>query len=75
MPAGRRSLLTPALVAELAERVERGESIGTAAKNVGASPRHTNIETTRRIYAGDWREAEERNALVLRQLAGAGIGQ
>jgi hypothetical protein len=29
---------------------------------------HTNIETTRRIYAGDWREAEERNALVLRQL-------
>jgi integrase len=36
---------------------------------------HTNIETTRRIYAGDWREAEERNALLLRQLADAGIGQ
>lgn len=36
---------------------------------------HSNIETTRRIYAGDWREAEERNALVLRQLIGAGIGQ
>jgi integrase len=36
---------------------------------------HANIETTRRIYAGDWREAEERNALVLRQLADAGIGQ
>lgn len=34
-----------------------------------------NIETTRRIYAGDWREAEERNAIVLRQLAEAGIGQ
>jgi hypothetical protein len=32
-------------------------------------------ETTRRIYVGDWREAEERNALVLRQLAEAGIGQ
>lgn len=36
---------------------------------------HANIETTRRIYAGDWRKAEERNALVLRQLAEAGIGQ
>ena len=36
---------------------------------------HSNIETTRRIYAGDWREAEERNALVLPQLAEAGIGQ
>jgi integrase/recombinase XerD len=36
---------------------------------------HANIETTRRIYAGDSREAEERNALVLRQLAEAGIGQ
>jgi integrase len=36
---------------------------------------HANIETTRRIYGGDWREAEERNALVLRQLAEAGIGQ
>jgi integrase len=36
---------------------------------------HANIETTRRIYAGDWREAEERNALVLRQMADAGIGQ
>jgi integrase len=36
---------------------------------------HSNIATTRRIYAADWREAEERNALVLRQLAEAGIGQ
>jgi hypothetical protein len=29
-----------------------------------------NIETTTRIYAGDWRDAEE-----LRRLAEAGIGQ
>ena len=36
---------------------------------------HANIETTRRIYADDWREAEERNAIVLEQLAQAGIGQ
>jgi integrase len=36
---------------------------------------HANIETTRRIYAADWRTAEERNALILRQLAAAGIGQ
>ena len=36
---------------------------------------HANIETTRRIYAADWREAEERNELLLRQLAEAGIGQ
>jgi integrase len=36
---------------------------------------HANIETTRRIYAADWRAAEERNALVLRQFAEAGIGQ
>jgi integrase len=36
---------------------------------------HSSIETTRRIYAGDWREAEERNEVVLRQLADAGIGQ
>jgi integrase len=36
---------------------------------------HANIETTRRIYAGDWREAEERNELLLRQLAEAEIGQ
>jgi integrase len=36
---------------------------------------HANIETTRRIYAADWREADERNAIVLRQLAEAGIGQ
>jgi hypothetical protein len=36
---------------------------------------HANIETTRRIYAGDWREASERNALVLRQMADAGLGQ
>jgi hypothetical protein len=32
MPAGRPSLLTPALVAELAERIERGEPLGTAAR-------------------------------------------
>jgi hypothetical protein len=36
---------------------------------------HSNIEVTRKIYAADWREAKERNALVLRQLANAGIGQ
>jgi integrase len=36
---------------------------------------HSNIATTRRVYAADWREAEERNTLVLRQLADAGIGQ
>jgi integrase len=36
---------------------------------------HKNIEITRRLYAADWREAEERNALLLRQLADAGIGQ
>ena len=36
---------------------------------------HANIETTRRVYAGDWREAEQRNEVVLRQLADAGIGQ
>jgi hypothetical protein len=33
------------------------------------------VETTRRIYAGDWREAEERNENVLRQLPEVGIGQ
>jgi hypothetical protein len=36
---------------------------------------HANIETTRRIYAGDRRDADERNAVVLRHLAEAGIGQ
>ena len=36
---------------------------------------HSNIATTRRLYAADWREAEERNEIVLRQLADAGIGQ
>jgi integrase len=36
---------------------------------------HTSIETTRRIYAADWRDAEERNAIILDQLAAAGIGQ
>jgi integrase len=36
---------------------------------------HSDIATTRRLYAADWREAEERNALVLRGLADAGIGQ
>ena len=40
---------------------------------VAQSPRQRN--GTMRIYAGDWREAEERNALVLRQLAQADIGQ
>jgi hypothetical protein len=35
----------------------------------------TNLETTRRNYAGDWREADERNAILLRQLSEAGIGQ
>jgi integrase len=36
---------------------------------------HSNIEVIRRIYAADWRKAEERNAVVLRQVAAAGIGQ
>jgi hypothetical protein len=39
VPAGRPSLLTSALVDQLAERVERGEPLGTAANKVGASPR------------------------------------
>jgi integrase len=36
---------------------------------------HADISITRRLYAEDWREADERNAVVLRQLADAGIGQ
>jgi hypothetical protein len=36
---------------------------------------HSNIAVTRRLYAADWREAEERNEIVLRQLADAEIGQ
>jgi Phage integrase family len=36
---------------------------------------HANIATTRRAYAADGRDAEERNELVLRGLADAGIGQ
>jgi hypothetical protein len=36
---------------------------------------HSNIAIIRRLYAADWREAQERNELVLRQLADAGIGQ
>jgi hypothetical protein len=36
---------------------------------------HSDISITRRQYAADWREADERNAIVLRQLAEAGIGQ
>jgi integrase len=36
---------------------------------------HADISITRRLYAEDWREADERNAIVLRQLADAGIGQ
>jgi hypothetical protein len=36
---------------------------------------HSDISVTRRLYAADWREAEERNEIVLRQLADAGIGQ
>jgi integrase len=36
---------------------------------------HANMATTRRLYAADWREADERNEIVLRQLADAGIGQ
>jgi integrase len=62
--AGRRSLASYLIVAARAD-----EAAVTAVMG------HENIETTRRIYAGDWREAEERNALVLRQLAEAGIGQ
>jgi hypothetical protein len=62
--AGRRSLASYLIVAARAD-----EAAVTAVMG------HANIETTRRICAGDWREAEERNALVLRQLAEAGIGQ
>jgi integrase len=36
---------------------------------------HSDISVTRRLYAADWREVEERNAIVLEQLAAAGIGQ
>jgi integrase len=36
---------------------------------------HADISITRRLYAEDWREADERNAIVLRQLADADIGQ
>jgi hypothetical protein len=36
---------------------------------------HSDISITRRLYADDWREADERNEIVLRQLADAGIGQ
>jgi integrase len=36
---------------------------------------HSNIAVTRRLYADDWRDAEERNSVVLRLLAEAGIGQ
>ena len=36
---------------------------------------HADIKTSRRLYAAEYREAEERNDLVLRQLAAAGIGQ
>jgi integrase len=36
---------------------------------------HGDISITRRLYAEDWREADERNAVVVRQLADAGIGQ
>jgi integrase len=60
----RRSLASFLIVAARAD-----EAAATAVMG------HANIETTRRIYAGDWREAEERNGLVLRRLAEAGIGQ
>jgi integrase len=60
----RRSLASYLIVAARADEAAVTHVMG-----------HANIETTRRIYAGDWREAEERNALVLRQLAEAGIGQ
>ena len=33
---------------------------------------HANCTTTRRQYAADWREVEERNEIVLRELAEAG---
>jgi integrase len=36
---------------------------------------HANIAITRRLYAADWREADERNEIVLRQFANAGVGQ
>lgn len=36
---------------------------------------HANIEVTRRLYAGEFRSVEERNEVLLAQLAEAGIGQ
>jgi hypothetical protein len=36
---------------------------------------HADISIARRLYAVDWREADEPNGIVLRQLADAGIGQ
>jgi hypothetical protein len=36
---------------------------------------HSKIAVTRRLYAEDWRQADEGNEIVLRQLADAGIGQ
>jgi integrase len=60
----RRSLASYLIVAA---RADEGAVTGVMG--------HANIATTRRLYAADWREAEERNALVLRQLADAGIGQ
>jgi hypothetical protein len=36
---------------------------------------HASIDVARRLYAADWRDAEERNEAALRKLARAGIGQ
>jgi hypothetical protein len=36
---------------------------------------HASIDVARRLYAADWRDAKERNAVALRELARAGIGQ
>jgi len=41
----------------------------------GSAQRWLTNRRLRQRYAADWREAEERNPLVLRQLTDAGIGQ
>jgi integrase len=51
----------------VAERLDDGAVTGVLG--------HASIDVTRRLYAADWRDAQERNAIVLRQLAEAGIGQ
>jgi integrase len=60
----RRSLASHLIIAA---RADEGAVTGVLG--------HANIATTRRLYATDWREPRSASALVLRQLADAGIGQ